>query len=1144
MGCARNRGPVAFPKWKAKLAIASFDPFNSLLAFLLLALSAYAESPASKPVFHTSLKAASEAAAGDQSLVLLIFGAEWCGPCKALEKTTLKSGDFLEGGGPLRVAHVDIDADPKTARAFAINAVPTLVLLTADSKIVLRRTGYVEPGELLAWLEEGRNRVKRGQWEGTAPGSLLDPFLKKVAGPGLDASDLTQLATMLGDADPAERNAVAKLLLAQREQAVPALIEAVSDSYLGVRIAASDLLQRLAPQTVSIDPWQSPDALQETIALLKEWWAKSGKLPPPSATRTLDPSESGSIQAALEALRGQDPLERTEAMSTLVGHGAAALPSVREAIKRAERAGELRAVALLEDVRWSILVSDATERRAGGVRTVLARGKSLERQDAATRLGRAGRAAVEPLSELVNDTDPLVVENAVRALSSIGGQDAVPAMAGLLQAADSNLRLTAAQALGRARSPQAVPHLLTVLADPNEVVACAALAALEEVHAKAAYSSVKEPLSAEVIAGLRKCLADSRWRVRATAAEVIGKMRVAELAPDLQKLLDDADGFVVKNALVALTTMSAAPEVSRLAALAQRLPSLRGDAVQMLVQSGSDEGVEIVQAMYDQGGLEEKLAILGALAPRADRQDLFFQAPGFNASRPDRAEDVWKPLLTQAGKEPDARLRRTAAQALSRRSLKLAAELVGPLLTDEDAATRVAAAEVVLGILAAESRGASRVMASGEFAPDEIELPRGSGASASKTNQPVATAQQRAAWHTAISTRAGTEPPASVAAALFATGDGKADLPTLAAALSRLDSKGAKEFAATPAIPVIVRQLTWPEGQAVLEQFSRLSWLFIVAVGESERAAPDVKAYLLEPSRFRAAVEPLNREDLGRAMQRMLMSGGSGEGRRWSLLSSSDQVRAVATALLDSTNAAWRAAALYVLGRRETASHLAAFEKALAETNAWVRATAAQGLAHGLKDRSALEARLGPLLADPGPHVAEVAALGLLEAEVRQAAGLQWTFDHFQYQSLHAGASEGYALNEDRPLTTLESKPAFLEDVRRRLTSTNVQETVIFALLLAQHGEFDGVDQLVARKKELIEERDVVSADAVLTGIALSREAKYVPFLSALAEPMKNDWELRKILRAAKGMSGPEARQLRLDINKRMRTQTSRIMVE
>ena len=79
-----------------------------------------------EPTFHPSLAAASRAAEEDRSLVLLIFGAEWCAPCHQLKDQTLAAPEFLEQGGPLRVAEVDVDADQKTARAFAVESVPTL----------------------------------------------------------------------------------------------------------------------------------------------------------------------------------------------------------------------------------------------------------------------------------------------------------------------------------------------------------------------------------------------------------------------------------------------------------------------------------------------------------------------------------------------------------------------------------------------------------------------------------------------------------------------------------------------------------------------------------------------------------------------------------------------------------------------------------------------------------------------------------------------------------------------------------------------------------------------------------------------------------------------------------------------------------
>src|SRR5262245_66532327 len=100
-------------------------------------------------------------------------------------------------------------------------------------------------------------------------------------------------------------------------------------------------------------------------------------------------------------------------------------------------------------------------------------------------------------------------------------------MAILLKAADSNLRMTAAQALGHTKDAKATKPLLTVFDDPNEIVACAALAALEEISARDAYLNpapgAKQPLTPETIAALKRSLSDPRWRVRATAVEVVGK---------------------------------------------------------------------------------------------------------------------------------------------------------------------------------------------------------------------------------------------------------------------------------------------------------------------------------------------------------------------------------------------------------------------------------------------------------------------------------------------------------------------------------------------------------------------------------------------------------------------------------------------
>ncbi len=232
--------------------------------------------------------------------------------------------------------------------------------------------------------------------------------------------------------------------------------------------------------------------MSNAVVVLTKWWAATGQLPPATAAPA-DSTSGNTIKAELEQLQGDDPVRRTAAMTALAGQGAPALAAVQEAIRRAERIGDQHALGLLEDVRWTILVPDDIEQQSGGVRNVLARGKSSDRQAAAERLGHLGRQALPVLAELLADPDPLVVESAVRALSRISGNATVPALAGLLKSGDSNLRMTAAQALGRTRSSAAVKPLLTAINDPDEVVACTALSALEEVQSDGSYQPVALP---------------------------------------------------------------------------------------------------------------------------------------------------------------------------------------------------------------------------------------------------------------------------------------------------------------------------------------------------------------------------------------------------------------------------------------------------------------------------------------------------------------------------------------------------------------------------------------------------------------------------------------------------------------------------
>jgi HEAT repeat protein len=1055
-----------------------------------------------------------------------------------LKNETLAASEFRLQAEPLHVVEVDVDTSKKMARDFAVEAIPTLVLLTADGKITGRRTGFVNTAEMTAFLENGRRRADLGQWDGLAPASPLDEYVKKAASDSLTTNDLRRLVEMLGEPDPADRAGLAAILLGQREQAVPWLIEGVNNPYLGARIGAAELLQRLAPGAAAVDPWQSPEELAVAAANLRKWWVATGALPPAAQARPADPALENSIKAGLEALRGDDPVRRTGAMAALAGAGADALPAVREALRRAEKSGDQRVLGWLEDVRWAILIPDTLEQQAGGVRKILARGKSLDRQAAAERLGKVGAEALGVLTELVNDNDSLVAESAARALSEVGGGQTIPALAALLTASDSNLRMTAAQALGRTRSEDAIKPLLTVVDDPNEVVACTALAALQEARSAGEFVPSSRSVPEEISSALKRCLGDTRWRVRAAAAEAAGKMGAHDTAEEVKKLLEDKDGFVVQKALAALNELGAPPDTRELAAIAKRLPGLRGGAVEMMLQSKTKETADAVTEIFNSSDVSGQVAILQALAGQGGGRDAAALELGLNGIFPGgnagaTEEDAgWKSLLTKAAASPEVRLRRGAAEALRRQPAKLSAELVAPLLADEDAATRTAAADVVLSILTPPA------------APPIVARP--GVAVPAKTNSPPASAGQLAAWHAALLQRTNVAPSLSLAAALLATGDPKADWPLVLTALDKdkPEATPARRTQDAKAIELILAKLPWPEGRPVLDKLCGSPILFAIAAQYISRATPAAADYLLEPARFKSAVEPASGEALKAALECLAGSEMMADGvTMWSLWGENDRVKAITLALVPSTNAAWRAAAVYSLGQRADAEQNAAiFEKAAGDTNEWVRRAAAQALGRRTKDRAALESRLGPLLSDTNVEVAGVAAALLLEPEVRQAASLEGQLNYFEFDGNYGGRTDiGTTVNQnnERPLTTSEGKPAFLVPAAKWAATAKGEEAAPFAVLLAQYGQFDGLDRLLAQSGAPKANEQNELDDAILTGIALSQDAKYLPALRKMTAAQNNDYQLRKILQAIQGMRGADARQLRLDINKKLRTANS-----
>ena len=82
--------------------------------------------------------------------ILVDFWAEWCGPCKMLTPTLEEiSKDYA---GKLKVAKLNVDDAPDTARRFEVMSIPTLILFK-DGEVSLRIVGAKGKGQLLQEID-------------------------------------------------------------------------------------------------------------------------------------------------------------------------------------------------------------------------------------------------------------------------------------------------------------------------------------------------------------------------------------------------------------------------------------------------------------------------------------------------------------------------------------------------------------------------------------------------------------------------------------------------------------------------------------------------------------------------------------------------------------------------------------------------------------------------------------------------------------------------------------------------------------------------------------------------------------------------------------------------------------------------------
>jgi putative thioredoxin len=150
------------------------------------------------------------------SLVILDFWADWCGPCKQLAPVLEKiAADYADKG--VKLAKIDVDEDKVLAAQFQIQSIPTVYAIHRGQPVA-DLTNYRTEGQLRSVLDQLLRQLGIGG-EAAGAAAEIEPILE-MAEKALDSGDWAEAAALFGTAHdmapdhPAAAGGLARALIA------------------------------------------------------------------------------------------------------------------------------------------------------------------------------------------------------------------------------------------------------------------------------------------------------------------------------------------------------------------------------------------------------------------------------------------------------------------------------------------------------------------------------------------------------------------------------------------------------------------------------------------------------------------------------------------------------------------------------------------------------------------------------------------------------------------------------------------------------------------------------------------------------------------------------------------------------------------
>lgn len=114
--------------------------------------------------FQGSWKAAKEKARETGKPIFVDAYAEWCGPCKMMDKrvfTRSSVGNFYNENFINYQYDMEKGKGPKFSKKYRVTAYPTLIYFDSEGEVVHRKRGAIGPKGLIKLGEQALNKVEK-----------------------------------------------------------------------------------------------------------------------------------------------------------------------------------------------------------------------------------------------------------------------------------------------------------------------------------------------------------------------------------------------------------------------------------------------------------------------------------------------------------------------------------------------------------------------------------------------------------------------------------------------------------------------------------------------------------------------------------------------------------------------------------------------------------------------------------------------------------------------------------------------------------------------------------------------------------------------------------------------------------------------